>query len=311
MVCTGCGIATPMGLTKNCSTLLFYAKSIGASFDKTLMLGRLFLYASREDIESDIAKFKNNARTPAEVVFKDKYSEPLFEMLGASQVDSMDVSDYEKATIIHDLNKPVPATYKNRFSVIFDGGTIEHVFNFPVAIKNCMEMLQVGGHYIGVSPANNLMGHGLYQFSPELYFSIFREENGFAVKKMILVTQDASQKFSDWYEIMDPRKVKSRVTLTNSNHTYLMVIAEKTAERPVFEKTPQQSDYETAWSVNEALQTNKSLKNESRLKFLYRKFTPRRLKVLAHNIHDLFTREEVVNEDLGKINAGHFRKMNL
>jgi hypothetical protein len=300
-----------MGLTKNCSSFLFYAKSLGASFDKTLMLGRLTLYVSKEEIQSDIARFKNNAKKPEEVIFKDGYSEPLFEILGASKTDSVDFSDYEKATVIHDLNQPVPTELKGKYTAVVDGGTIEHVFNFPMAIKNCMEMLQPGGHYIGITPANNLMGHGLYQFSPELYYGIFSADNGFVVKKMIAVIQDAAGKFSDWYEVTEPRKAKSRVTLTNSNHTYLMVLAEKISEQPIFQKPPQQSDYVMTWNVNQALQNNKVVKNESRLKYLYRKFTPRPLKILAHNIYDLFTKQEVMNEDLGKINAEHFRKMEL
>jgi hypothetical protein len=300
-----------MALTKNCSTFLFFAKSLGVSFEKTLMLGRLTLNAGKEEIRLDIAKFKNNAKQLEEVIFKDGYSEPLFEILGASRTDSMDFSDYEKATVIHDLNQPVPGELKRKYTAVVDGGTIEHVFNFPVAIKNCMEMLQVGGHYIGITPANNLMGHGLYQFSPELYYNIFREENGFAMKKMIIVTQDAAGEFSNWYEVIDPRKAKTRVLLTNSNHTYLMVLAEKKSEQLIFQKSPQQSDYEMVWDINQSLQTNKVLKNESRLKYLYRKFTPRVLKILAHNIHDLFTKKEVINEDLGKINADHFKKMEL
>lgn len=298
-----------MGLTSNCASFLFYARSLGISFDKTLMLGRLTLYATRDNIEADIAKFKSHIKRPEEVVFKDGYSEPLFEILGASLTDSIDFSDYEKATVIHDLNQPIPETLKEKYTAVVDGGTIEHVFNFPVAIKNCMEMLQTGGHYLGITPANNQMGHGLYQFSPELYYSIFREENGFVMKKMIIVTQDAAGTFSDWYEVMDPRKAKSRVLLTNSNATWLLVLAEKVSRQPIFLKPPQQSDYEMAWNVTQALQTNSGLQNESRLKFLYRKFTPRWLKIFAHNVYDLFTKQEVVNEDLGKINAGHFKKM--
>ena len=300
-----------MALTKNCSTFLFYAKTLGVSFEKSLMLGRLNLYAAKEDIEADISRFKNNSKALSEVVFKDEYSEPLFEILGASKTDSMDFSDYEHATVIHDLNQPIPDGYKKKYSVIIDGGTIEHVFNFPVAIKNCMEMLEVGGHYIGITPANNLMGHGLYQFSPELLYNIFREENGFAVSKMAVVTQNAAGEFSDWYEVLDPRKAKSRVQLVNSNPTYIYVIAKKTAEQEIFRRPPQQSDYEMVWDINESLQSNKVIKNESRLKFLYRKFTPRRIKIVAHNIYNLFTKQEIVNEDLGKINAEHFRKIEL
>jgi hypothetical protein len=300
-----------MALTKNCSTFLFYAKSLGVSFEKTIMLGRLLLNMDRQDIVNDIERFRNNAKSIDQVAFKDKYSEPLFDILGAVKIDSMDVSDYEKATVLHDMNKPIPAELKGKYTAVVDGGTIEHVFNFPVAIKNCMEMLQVGGHYLGITPANNLMGHGFYQFSPELYFSIFREENGFHVKKMIILTQDFSGKFSDWYEVLDPREAKTRVLVTNSQHTYLLVAAEKLAERPIFQTSPQQSDYVATWHKKEALQTNKKLESESRLKFLYRKFTPRPLKIVAHNIYNLFTRQEEINEDLGKINSEHFKKLNI
>lgn len=275
------------------------------------MLGRLHLYASKEAIALNIAKFGNAAKRLDQIEFKDEYSEPLFEILGATKVESMDFSGYENATIIHDLNIPVSPEHKNKYTALVDGGTIEHVFNFPIAIKNCMEMLQIGGHYIGITPANNLMGHGLYQFSPELLYNIFREENGFVVKKMVIVSQNTDGNFSDWYEVLDPRKAKTRVLLTNSKQTYIMVVAEKFAVKPIFQKPPQQSDYEMVWNISESLQQNKAPENESRLKYLYRKFTPRRLKILTHNVYNLFTKEEIVNEDLGKINAEHFKKMDI
>lgn len=300
-----------MALTKNCTKFLFYAKTLGASFDKTIMLGRLSLDTTREEIQSNIDKFRNNVRKIEEVAFKDGYSEPLFEILGASTIDSIDVSAYENATIIHDMNQPIKGEMKGKYTAVVDAGTIEHVFNFPVAIKNCMEMLQVGGNYIGITPANNLLGHGLYQFSPELFYSIFREENGFVVKKMIIYTQDAVGQFSDWYEVKDPRKAKSRVMLINSNETFLLVLAEKIAERSIFQKPPQQSDYEMAWDIKESLQNKSVPKNEGRLKYVYRKYTPRPVKILAHNIYNLFTRQEIVHEDLGRINADHFKKMDI
>src|SRR6476646_5772715 len=176
-----------MGITKNCSTFLFYSKILGVAFDQTLMLGRLNLLTSKEEIQENIARFKNNVKQLKEVLFKDEYSEPLFEILGASKVDSIDFSDYEKASVIHDMNQPVPETLKDKYTAIVDGGTIENIFNFPVAIKNCMEMLRTGGHYIAITPVNNLMGHGFYQFSPELYYAVFAADNGFAIKKIVIV----------------------------------------------------------------------------------------------------------------------------
>src|ERR1035437_5512856 len=114
-----------MGITNNCAKFLFYSKSIGVSFNETLMLGRLRLYANRSHIEYCINKFNNNDKNINQVKFNDEYSEPLFEILGARLVESLDFSDYEKASIIHDLNLPLPEKYYNSFSAIVDGGTIE------------------------------------------------------------------------------------------------------------------------------------------------------------------------------------------
>ena len=300
-----------MALTPNCIRFLFYAKQQGVSFQHTLMLGRLKLYADRKDIEHAVQLFDNADKNLADVKFPDEYSEPLFEILGSLQTDSMDYSNYEKATLIQDLNKPVPDSLKEKFSVIVDGGTIEHVFNFPQAIKNCMEMVAPGGHYLGITPVNNTMGHGFYQFSPELYFNIFRKENGFEVKKIIMYVQYPDGRCSDWYEVMDPHTVKNRVMLTNSNPTYMMIIAQRTAITEIFSMPPQQSDYETLWAIKESLSKNEKPAKEGKLKYLYRKAMPRPLKILLRNTYDLFTKENVVNEDLGKINELHFRKIKL
>src|SRR4029079_542898 len=149
-------------------TILFYSKNQGVNFENTCMLGRLHLYATHEQLKECISKYKNATKNIDQVNFKDEYSEPLFEILGAKNVQSMDFSSYENASIIHDLNNPVPKDLHKKFTCVVDGGTLEHIFNFPVAIKSCMQMLSVGGHFIGISPVNNQMGHGFYQFSPEL-----------------------------------------------------------------------------------------------------------------------------------------------
>lgn len=298
-----------MGLTSNCSKFLFYAKTLGVSFEKSLMLGRLTLYAKQEDIKDQIALFKNNSKGIEEVTFTDDYSEPLFEMLGATTVDSLDYSDYEKATIIHDLNTPIPDALKNKYTAIVDGGTIEHVFNFPIAIKNCMEALQVGGHYIGITPANNTMGHGFYQFSPELFFNVFRQENGFQVKKIIIAAETTHGRFSDWYEVVNPRNAKGRVMLVNSKPSYLLILAQKIREVSFETITAQQSDYATRWELMETLNRNEKPAADSPLKYLYRKAMPMPLKRFARNVYDLFTKEKVTDAGLGELNPQHYKKM--
>ena len=297
-----------MALTNNCVKFLFYAKQKGVSFQKTLMLGRLNLEATKDSIKENILYFKNNSKSLEEIDFKDDYSEPLFEILGSQISDSIDYSDYEKATIIHDLNNPIPAELKNKYTAIVDSGTIEHVFNFPQAIKNCMEMLSVGGHYIGITPVNNMMGHGFYQFSPELYFNIFSDENGFSVKHAIIYVQYPDGTAGDWYEVLNPKMVKSRVILVNNYPTYLIVLAEKLTNTEIFSSTPQQSDYRTLWSIKQSLKENKKPVNESYLKFLYRRYMPKRIKIFLRNVYDLVNKEKVMTEDLGKIDETHYKK---
>ena len=84
---------------------------------------------------------------------------------------------YESAKHLHDMNEGIPGDFKEKYTAVLDAGSLEHIFNFPVAIKNRMDMVNVSGHYLAITPANNFCGHGFYQFSPELYFSVLTREN--------------------------------------------------------------------------------------------------------------------------------------
>ena len=114
-----------------------------------------------------------------EFLKNNKYADSLFKKLGSNDLDILDYSNYENANVVQDLNKPINDKYKEKYSFVYDGGTLEHVFNFPNAIKNCMDLVKAGGYFCQATVANNLCGHGFYQFSPELYYRIFSEENGF------------------------------------------------------------------------------------------------------------------------------------
>jgi hypothetical protein len=287
-----------MGITGNDIKFLSYAQRLGVSFENTLTLGRLYLYLDNKDVQKYVSFEK-----------EDGYSEALFYALGAKQADSMDYSDYEGASVIHDLNKPIPDSFKKKYSVIVDGGTIEHVFNFPVAIKNCMEMLKVGGHYIGITPANNSCGHGFYQFSPELYYTVFNESNGFKVKLMVVKVRD------DWYETTDPSVVRSRVELTNAVPVTLFVVAQKMSDKPIFEETPQQSDYTRRWN---AVKTEQPVtkQNTSGLRFLYYKlpsFYRKTIRLTYVTLRGLTSKKSqlVTLRGLGKVNPLHYKKIDI
>src|SRR5262245_43907335 len=98
----------------------------------------------------------------------------LFEGLGLGTPTSLDVSDYEGARVLFDLNADeLPAELRARYGVVFNGGTLEHVFHVPNALANISGMLQAGGAVLHVLPLNNWVDHGFYQFSPTLGFDYY------------------------------------------------------------------------------------------------------------------------------------------
>lgn len=238
-----------MGLDVNGVKFMLAAKAGGADFSSVVTIGRQRLHLSEADFKVLLRAFQldvNDAQIRHAYCARDRYAEPFFELLGASRAESMDASDFEGASIVHDLNLPVGDDLKGAFSVVIDGGSLEHVFNFPIAIRSCMEMVRLGGHYLAITPANNFMGHGFYQFSPELYFRILCPENGFEMERVMLFESDPN---AQWFDVPDPEVVKRRVELVNSKPTYLLVQARKIDARPLFASAPQQSDYVQAWNA--------------------------------------------------------------
>ena len=233
---------------------LFHARKLGVDFGRTATIGRQGLYLTPKDFEALAQTFGETIDADeAQCIFSRSagYAEELIKFLGAGEVESFDFSAYEGATHLHDLNKPIPARFRNRYSAVIDGGSLEHVFNFPQAIRNCMEMVRVGGHYLGITPANNFFGHGFYQFSPELYFSVLTERNGFELTSMVAFEDRPD---AHWYAVRSPMEVAGRVTLNNSAPVYLLVLARRAAQKAIFETMPQQSDYAVIWRAQSAVQ---------------------------------------------------------
>ncbi|MCL5670595.1 MAG: class I SAM-dependent methyltransferase [Acidobacteria bacterium] len=175
------------------------------------------------------------------------YAEKLFEYLGATTIESLDYSDYEGASLIYDMNRPLPAEMHERFDTVFDGGTLEHVFNFPVAIENMKGLLKIGGRAIMVTPANNWLGHGLYQFSPELLYRVFSRRAGFEVEIMEMVEINS---YPRPRHAEDPEAVGRRIEIQRTAMpTYLCVCARKFMRTNPSEFM--QSDYASLWKAKD------------------------------------------------------------
>ena len=235
---------------------------------KLLTLGRQGLHINTNKVESLLELKKDSLKNEI-------WTEKLFNLLGYD-IESIDNSNYENATHVHDMNFPIKENFKNKYDIVLDGGTLEHIFNFPVAIKNCMEMVKVGGKFASITCGNNFSGHGFYQFSPELFFRVFTKENGFEVEN-VFISEVGS---NTWYKVMDPNVVKKRVLFNNKKETYIITIANKISNQEIFKNTPQQSDYFDIWNNGIKIKKRKFLRkvfekiNEKLIKIFY-KYDPK------------------------------------
>jgi len=220
---------------------MFYAKALDVDFSQSATIGRQYLYLSESDLKKAMREFgyAPDEETIHSIFNKNNgYAEEFLRFLGAKDVHSFDISDYEGATYLHDMNKGLPERFKEKYTMVLDGGSLEHIFNLPTAMKNFMEMAQVGGHYIGLTLGNNFMGHGFYQPSHELYFNVFTRANGF---ELVDVIASEDRRTSKWFAIKNPASARRRATLTNTVPVFLFVVAKRVKKTAIFEPMPQQS----------------------------------------------------------------------
>jgi len=192
-----------MGVTLNAIKFLRFAERSGVNFERTLMLGRQQMM------------FPNSG-----------YAEELFKSLGAKTVDSMDAWGGEGATIVHDLNNPVPERLCKGYTCVFDGGTIEHIYDEVQAFQNAFGMVANNGHFLCEHVANNLMGHGLRTFSPEM---MWLRLNNHGFDGLVYVREESILGKPTWFKFV-PNQRLPLVPVQSKRPLVINVIARKTVE---------------------------------------------------------------------------------
>ena len=178
-----------MGIDLNNAQLLVRAHKSGVSFERVLTLGRQRLLGDREMLLLTLRASGYQVSNDCASRLLDRtneYSEEFLSLLGAKEIVAIDASDFEGAQIIHDMNHRIPEALDSAFDLVVDGGTLEHIFDLPTALRNATRMVRPNGRFISLTQANNFCGHGFYQFSPELYYRFLCPENGYVMDSCIL-----------------------------------------------------------------------------------------------------------------------------
>ena len=268
-----------MGITYQTFNLLKKNIEEFGNFDDLLTLGRLGNQIGQKklkllNLESD----KN---------FQHKYSDDiLINHLNAKSVDSIDNSSFEGASIIHDMNTELKIIDK-QYDVILDIGTSEHIFNINQNLINISKLCKKGGRIIHCLPANNQCGHGFWQFSPEMFFSLYSEVNGYQSTKLYLIdTYD----YKNYWEINRGPK-NERLELNSYTPLYIFVSTIKILENT--KNKAQQSDYDYIWN-NHSNKNNTAVIQKSYLSILSKKIKDNIKSYLRNNffLKNLFIKYE-------------------
>jgi len=150
-----------------------------------LMLGKQEMHLSEDFLDilkqsgliDDKSKFGRNELEDSVLFFK---------AFGFKEVHALDVSDYEGADIIFNLNEDVPNEYVERFDVVYDGGVIEHVFQVNTAFANICKMTKVGGYIFNHNPVYNYLYNTFWNISPQMFLEFYAANDYLIIDSCLL-----------------------------------------------------------------------------------------------------------------------------
>jgi len=222
-----------MGMDLPALQHLIHCKKYG-SFGKTLTVGRQQIILSPNEISGYLQCNKN---------YSGYCEELLIDNFEASTVDSIDNSSYEGSTIIHDLNKIIDdKNHIGKYDTIIDLGTLEHIYHINNAFYNLSKLCKNNGQIIHVLPSNQFCGHGFWQMSPELFFSLYSKNNGYSDTEIFVFdTRDIRK-----VEKLEPPSNGKRILIDSVSPIYVAVRTVLTNKSFSHDEV-QQSDYVYLW----------------------------------------------------------------
>ena len=173
-------------------------------------IGSQELHLKKEDLKelfdevslkSDlIDKYPNIKNWPERPRTSSKY---LYESLGIKEYHSIDINgDY--GAIVHDLNKPFEDKSKfNKFDIVTDFGSCEHVFNIGECYRTMHNLTKPGG-YIIITQAV-LRGNGYFKFDESFFEGIAAANNYNIIFSSYSLVPDSKTKSGSVYEFHIPR----------------------------------------------------------------------------------------------------------
>ena len=178
------------------------------------VLGNQEIWATKEDIKHYCNEaehtYKNVKQTKKHTsrLFKSNsdlselandfiHAKTFFEMMGFDKYIDVDNFKYDQPALLHDMNLPIPKSMHNQFDLVFDGGTVEHIFDISKVMENLIKMVSINGCVIHLASYD--MDHGFYGLSP-CFFYDFYKANGFSNFSCYIMATDYSNVLEKYKE---------------------------------------------------------------------------------------------------------------
>eukprot|EP01037_Dinobryon_pediforme_P018822 gene18822-19135_t len=218
-------------------------------FENTVTIGRQALVLKEDELATEL-----NARIED---IKGEYCEKLLRnCFGATSVDSVDYSDFEKATLILDMNKDLPEAHANQYNTVIDFGCLEHIYRVTTALENCSKLCK-----------------------PELFFSLYSSENGYSETEVFLADL---RDVNHWFAVTRPSEGR-RVDIITKNETYVLVRT-VLGQSSYTHTNVQQSDYVYLWTPQDSSNKKRRSLSDRLVQSPLRKIK-RKLGLSMDNLH--------------------------
>lgn len=199
---------------------------------RILCLGPQEISMSPEEVDrflEGVPNLRPSSAAKPELEIKPGYfrADYFFSRFPIESLDSLDVVQGPAATIVHDLNTPIPEHLCDRFDFIVDGGTFDHLINLGIALDNIVKMLRPGGRILQYNAASNYLGKAYIMFGPNLFYDYYIL-NGFVDCKVYIARETVREVNAPWEIFYLPTgRTKS---LNCAKRKMVIVIAEKGRE---------------------------------------------------------------------------------
>lgn len=173
-----------MGISINIACQLARIAPLLKDCRKGVMLGRQKMHFRPADwtprLLAELERLGISA-TEKDLFQKDQFCETYLQTIGWPKMESLDFSDIEGAEYIQDLGEPLADDLKEKFDLVYDGGTTEHVFDIAQSFRNVDAMLQDGGIFVSCVGTDGWFGHGFYQVGPDIPWRYWKASLGYDV----------------------------------------------------------------------------------------------------------------------------------